>query len=72
MESGRQQAPPAEIVSKIQIDIKKVLEIEAVRRQLVDGGFDPVGDTPSQFASFIQSETEKYGKVISRIGLEKN
>lgn len=63
---------PTDVVTKIQADIKRVLDTDAVKRQLADRGFDVVGDTPSAFAAFIKNESEKYGQIIARIGLKKN
>jgi tripartite-type tricarboxylate transporter receptor subunit TctC len=63
---------PAEIINKINADVKKVLQSAAVRDRLVSSGYDVVGNSPSEFASFIQNESDKYGRIISRIGLKKN
>jgi tripartite-type tricarboxylate transporter receptor subunit TctC len=63
---------PPDIVNKIQADVKKVLELDEIKQRLAQGGFDPAGDTPAQFAALIKNESQKYGRIISRIGIQKN
>lgn len=63
---------PADVVNKIQADIKKALDSDVVKKRLVDGGFDAVGDSPAEFANYVKNENEKYGQIISRIGIQKN
>jgi len=41
-----------------------------VREKLSSQGAILVGDTPEHFRSFIESETEKWAKVIKEAGVE--
>ena len=59
---------PKEIVNKLQQEIAKALSTPAVNAKLVAQGADPVGNTPAQFANFIQSETVKWAKVVKLSG----
>ena len=40
-----------------------------MRGKLASQGFEPVGNTPEQFAAYIQSEITKWGKVIREAGI---
>jgi tripartite-type tricarboxylate transporter receptor subunit TctC len=53
-----------EIVAKINASTVKVLRSPEVKQQMANVGADVVGNTPEQFAAFIQSERVKYAKIV--------
>ena len=55
---------PAEIVNKVSGDIAAILKQPDVRDQLVGMGLEVVGSSPAEFAAYVRSESEKWGKVI--------
>jgi tripartite-type tricarboxylate transporter receptor subunit TctC len=57
-----------DIVKKLQQQIAKSLAAPAVKERLISQGADPVGNTLGQFAAFIQSETQKWAKVVKASG----
>jgi tripartite-type tricarboxylate transporter receptor subunit TctC len=61
-------ATPTDVVAKLNREIAKALADPAVAAKLAGEGADPVGDTPEQFAAFIRSEIELWGKVIRATG----
>jgi tripartite-type tricarboxylate transporter receptor subunit TctC len=61
-------ATPKEIVAKLNREIVKALKDPAVADKLAGEGAEPVGDTPDQFAAFIRSEIDLWGKVIRATG----
>jgi tripartite-type tricarboxylate transporter receptor subunit TctC len=63
---------PAAVVEKIHAGTKTVLQDPGVRKKLIENGYQPGGETPAEFARFVKIETEKYGRIIQTIGLEKN
>jgi tripartite-type tricarboxylate transporter receptor subunit TctC len=63
---------PKPVVDKLYSGINTVLKKEEVRTKLIEGGYKPGGMPPDEFAKFIRSELDKYGKIIKTIGLEKN
>jgi tripartite-type tricarboxylate transporter receptor subunit TctC len=63
---------PAPVVEKLYSGIRTVLDNEAVQKRLIESGYRPGGSPPAEFAKFVKAETEKYGKIIKTIGLEKN
>ncbi len=59
---------PKDIVARLQSEIARSLASPAVKEKLVGQGADPVGNTPEQFAAFIQSETKKWALVVKVSG----
>lgn len=55
---------PAPIIDKISADIASILQQPDVREQLVAMGLDVVGSSPAEFAAYIRSDADKWGKVI--------
>jgi tripartite-type tricarboxylate transporter receptor subunit TctC len=55
---------PADITTKLQTSIAKILAQPDVKTHLATLGFEPIGSTPDYFAKYITSEMEKYGKII--------
>jgi len=60
---------PQPIVAKLRDGVVVALTAPVVRANLVSQGFQPVGDTPAQFAAYIQSEMRKWGKLIKERGI---
>lgn len=59
---------PKEIITQLHSEIVKVLQMPDVKERLSSLGADPVGNTPEQFATFIQAEIKKWAKVIKDSG----
>ncbi len=55
---------PADLVSRIQRDVVRVLNQPDTRERLVGMGVDISGNTPEAFAAFLRSEIPRYAKVI--------
>jgi tripartite-type tricarboxylate transporter receptor subunit TctC len=55
---------PVAVIEKIQRDIATVLNLADVRQTLLKQGFEPVGNTPAQFAAYIRDEIAKWAKII--------
>ena len=60
---------PREIVDKLHVAVARVLALPDVRASYLDTGFDPVGDTPEEFAAFIRAEHARWGKLIAEAGI---
>lgn len=59
---------PHDIVKKLQQEIARALASPAVKEKLIAQGAEPVGNTPEQFAAFIQTETKKWAQVVKASG----
>jgi tripartite-type tricarboxylate transporter receptor subunit TctC len=63
-------ATPRDIIVKINTEIVRVIKQPEVRKQLADQGYEPVGNSPEQFAAYIKSEILKWARVIKTAGLK--
>jgi tripartite-type tricarboxylate transporter receptor subunit TctC len=55
---------PKAIVDQLNKEIVKVMALPDVKAKCATLGFDPVANSPEQFAAYIKKEVEKWGKVI--------
>ncbi|GJG98494.1 tripartite tricarboxylate transporter substrate binding protein [Cupriavidus pauculus] len=65
-------ATPRGIVLKLNRAIDAILKSPDVKAKLVQLGVEPVGGSPEDFARLIQSEHEKWGKVIKSANITLN
>ena len=62
---------PPEIIKKINEGVTKVISDPAFARQyLAVQGLVPITGTPEEFASFIQAETKRWGKVVKDANIQ--
>ena len=55
---------PKEIVARLNTEIVKVLNLADAKQRLLESGIEATPSTPDQFATYIQSETKKWAKVV--------
>jgi tripartite-type tricarboxylate transporter receptor subunit TctC len=60
---------PRAVISALNRETLAVLELEPVRKQLLDQGMAPAGGTPEQFGALIRSDMEKWGEIGRRLGV---
>ena len=60
---------PGAVVDRLHRDVVSVLKIPEVRQTLVAQGNDVVGNTPAEFAAFINKEADKWGALGKRLGI---
>jgi tripartite-type tricarboxylate transporter receptor subunit TctC len=63
---------PRAMVSKLHADTVKLLGDPEVKQKFADLGVVATSSTPEQFAAFMKSETEKYGKLIKEANIKVN
>ncbi len=61
---------PADIIAKLNGAFVKALQDPAVAERIRPLGADPVPSTPEGFAQFIQSESDKWAKVVAEAGVK--
>ncbi len=63
---------PKQIVTKLNTEIVKILNMPDVRERLLTQGHEPDPTTPEEFAEYIKTEITRWGKVIkdARIPLQ--
>ena len=60
---------PSAIVSQLSRETARILKLPDVHKRLTELGAEPVGGTPQEYATFIQSEIRKWRKVIQDAGV---
>jgi tripartite-type tricarboxylate transporter receptor subunit TctC len=60
---------PAPVVTRLNREIRAILDNAEVRRGLVDQGMDPAGGEPAEFAALIKADMEKWGEIGRRLGV---
>jgi tripartite-type tricarboxylate transporter receptor subunit TctC len=54
----------ADLVTKIQTEVTKIVERPDVKEQFALLGFEPIGSTPDYFAKYIKDEMVKYQGIV--------
>src|SRR5690606_341318 len=57
------------IIDKLNSVVLKALESPEVQKLLLAQGAEPDGDTPENFARFVQAEHDKWAKLINETGI---
>jgi tripartite-type tricarboxylate transporter receptor subunit TctC len=60
------------VINRLNAAFVKILNDPATRKLLAARGADPLTSTPDEFARFIKSETERWGKVVRASGATAN
>jgi tripartite-type tricarboxylate transporter receptor subunit TctC len=61
---------PKDIVAKLNGAINAALKQDDVRSRLTGAGIEIQGGTPAEFAAVIQSEIDKWGRVVAAAGIQ--
>ena len=59
---------PADVVNRVQQEVAKALATPAVKEKLLSQGAIPGGNTPAEFAKFIDAEHAKWARVVKASG----
>lgn len=57
-----------EIITKLNAEITRIIRLPDVRARWTQLGAEPIDNTPQQFATWLTSESSKWGKVIKDSG----
>lgn len=63
---------PQDVVSRLSKETIKVMHMPDVQDSLKNQGFDTIASSPEEFAKWIRSEQNKWGKVIKAVGATVN
>jgi len=61
---------PADIVAKLNQELKAVLALPDVRAHLVNQGLIPVTSTPEEMHALIKSDLARWAKVVAEAGIK--
>lgn len=62
---------PAPIIDKIYNGIRDALRLEDVQKRVLEIGFRVGGGPRAEFADYVNKESDRYSKMITSIGLQK-
>ena len=63
------KTPPA-VVEELSRAIAEILKKPDLSKTILDGGNEPVGNTPQQFAAIMREEAKKWGALGRQLGIE--
>ena len=61
---------PRPVVDALAREISGAMQTPAVRDSMIRQGFDPVGNSPEEFAGFIREELVRWEKVVRAAGIK--
>ena len=63
---------PRPIVTKLNAEVVKVLQMPDIKQYLFSQGLDPAPTSPEEFGAYIKSEMAKWAKVVRAAGASAN
>ena len=61
-----------EIIAKLNATVEEVMKDPALQQKLTTIGFDPIHGSQAQAESYFRAEVEKWGKMVTTLGLSIN
>lgn len=61
---------PADVVAKVNADVRRALADAGVKEKLANLGNDAMDMSPQEFAKFVRDEIETYGRVVRGAGIK--
>jgi tripartite-type tricarboxylate transporter receptor subunit TctC len=61
---------PKEVVTKLQVEIARILQLPDIREKLAGLGGEPVGNTPEQLTAMLKSESARYADIVKRANIK--
>ena len=61
---------PKEIVDRLGVELRKLVDLPEVQKQIHNEGGDPLTSTPAEYAADIDKEEKKWGGLVKKLGLK--
>jgi tripartite-type tricarboxylate transporter receptor subunit TctC len=61
---------PKEIVDRLGVELRKLVDLPEVQKQIHNEGGDPLTSTPAEYAADIDREERKWGRLVKKLGLK--
>ena len=61
---------PKDVVARLNAEIVKAVRSQELTDALVREGYDPIADTPEQFAAVIRAEVVRFSNAVKAAGLK--
>jgi tripartite-type tricarboxylate transporter receptor subunit TctC len=58
------------VLTKLSGEIARIIRLPEMSDKLAAQGAIPVGNSADEFARFVKSEMDQWGKVVQKIGLK--
>jgi len=59
---------PADVVSRLNVELRKILALPEIKEALATQGAEPVIDTPEEFAAIVRADVEKWAQIVKQTG----
>jgi tripartite-type tricarboxylate transporter receptor subunit TctC len=60
------------IVTRLNSEIRAVLDAQDIKQKLIKLGFEPVGGTPTSFSAQLASDVKKWGEIAKKAGVSED
>jgi tripartite-type tricarboxylate transporter receptor subunit TctC len=61
---------PDAVIGKLNAAFVQAVRDPEIGKQMAEQGAEPAGSTPEEFASFIASEIDRFGKIVRTVGVK--
>jgi tripartite-type tricarboxylate transporter receptor subunit TctC len=61
---------PQEIVDRLGVELRKLVDLPEVQKQIHNEGGDPLTSTPAEYAADIDQEEKKWSGLVKKLGLK--
>ena len=61
---------PKEIVDRLGVELRKLVDLPEVQKQIHNEGGDPLTSTPAEYAADIEREEKKWSGLVKKLGLK--
>jgi len=61
---------PGAVVERLQREIRTIVNAPDIRDKLLQSAFEPIADTPAEFARYLAAERIKWAKVVRDAGIK--
>ncbi len=61
---------PRALIERLQRDIRAIVEVPEMHGRLLQSAFEPIADTPDAFKRYLESERQKWGRVVREAGIK--
>ena len=61
---------PNDIVTKLQHEVTRIVQLPEIREKLAGLGAEPVGNTSAELAAMIRSESARYAALVQKAGIK--
>jgi tripartite-type tricarboxylate transporter receptor subunit TctC len=61
---------PKEVVDRLSVELRKLVDLPEVQKQIHNEGGDPLTSTPAEYAADIDKEEKKWGGLVRKLGLK--